>query len=79
MEEIEGVTIGSFGKKISVLAIDSVAEHHAGNYTCLARNRAGTASHTSELIVKGTIFFVCLFCFSPASHHSIRFRRQSLA
>lgn len=53
VEEVEGVTIGSFGKKISVLAIDSVAEHHSGNYTCLASNRAGTASYTTELIVKG--------------------------
>lgn len=53
VEEVEGVTIGSFGKKISVLAIDSVAEHHAGNYTCLAKNSAGTTSHTAELIVKG--------------------------
>lgn len=54
VEGVEGVTIGSFGKKISVLAIDSVAEHHAGNYTCSARNRAGVTSHTAELVVKGT-------------------------
>lgn len=55
VEDIPGVTTGSFGKKISVLAIDSVQEHHSGNYTCIVKNAAGYASHSTELIVKGTL------------------------
>lgn len=55
VEEIPGIAVGSFGKKISVLAIDSVQEHHSGNYTCIVKNAAGFASHSTELIVKGTL------------------------
>lgn len=54
IENVDGIRRGSFGKKISVLAIDSVEEHHAGNYTCTANNSAGSSSYTTELIVKGT-------------------------
>ncbi|CAH1979439.1 unnamed protein product [Acanthoscelides obtectus] len=46
------VNVVSFGKKTSVLSIDSVDEHHAGNYTCVAVNRAGNASYTARLTVK---------------------------
>lgn len=53
IESLTGTTMGSFGKKTSVLNIDSLTEKHAGNYTCLVRNRAGTSLHTSLLIVNG--------------------------
>ncbi|KAK9680795.1 hypothetical protein QE152_g38810 [Popillia japonica] len=49
----EGINIGSFGKKTSVLSIDSLAEHHAGNYSCVAQNKAGIESYSAELIVIG--------------------------
>lgn len=45
--------IGSFGKKTSVLSIDSLSEEHAGHYTCVAHNRAGMSSVQAELSVKG--------------------------
>uniref|UniRef100_A0A1A9WR29 Ig-like domain-containing protein n=1 Tax=Glossina brevipalpis TaxID=37001 RepID=A0A1A9WR29_9MUSC len=46
-----GVNIMKSGKRASVLTIDSVHAGHVGNYTCLAKNRAGQAGHTAELIV----------------------------
>nr|CAH7736157.1 unnamed protein product [Callosobruchus chinensis] len=46
------VNVVSFGKKTSVLSIDSVDEHHAGNYSCVAENRAGSSSYTAQLTVK---------------------------
>lgn len=45
--------IGAFGKKASVLSIDSLLEYHAGNYTCVAQNYAGISSFSVDLIVKG--------------------------
>lgn len=42
------------GKRINNLMIESVSDMHAGNYTCMAENTAGTAQHSSELVVIGT-------------------------
>lgn len=53
LASIEGVNIGYFGKKTSVVSIDSVNESHAGNYTCFAENNAGITSFSTSLIVKG--------------------------
>lgn len=41
------------GKRIHVLMIESLKAKHAGNYSCIANSIAGTAEHTSELIVNG--------------------------
>ena len=60
-DESLGIGVSSFGKKTSVLSIDSVDEHHAGNYTCLASNRAGVAAYTAKLIVKGTTRLIYLY------------------
>lgn len=57
IDELSSVTVGSFGKKTSFLSIDSLAEHHAGNYTCLAENAAGIENYSSELIVIGNKMF----------------------
>ena len=51
----DGILITKSGQKISILSIESVQPRHAGNYTCIARNRAGTAEHTSELKVIGNV------------------------
>lgn len=51
-----GINVGSFGKKTSVLGIETISEKHAGNYTCVAQNSAGSSSYSAELIVKG--FFI---------------------
>lgn len=51
-----GINVGSFGKKMSILNIDSTSAEHTGNYTCLASNRAGFSTYTATLNVKGTVF-----------------------
>lgn len=48
-----GATTSKIGKKVSVLTIDSVNGHNAGNYTCIARNKAQTSEYTAELVVNG--------------------------
>lgn len=47
------VSITKSGHRISTLVIESVSARLVGNYTCIARNDAGIASHTSELRVNG--------------------------
>lgn len=42
-----------YTKRSSTLSIESVGGEHAGNYTCVASNRAGSEKSTTELIVKG--------------------------
>lgn len=53
ISDVQGIVVGSFGKKTSVVSIESLDEHHAGNYTCFASNKAGIARSSSVLIVKG--------------------------
>lgn len=48
VNEIPNLNILTFGKKPSVLGVDSVPEEHAGNYTCVTSNRAGQTIFTSE-------------------------------
>lgn len=43
------------GKRINNLLIESVSAKHAGSYTCVARNYAGTTEHSSVLIVNGVL------------------------
>lgn len=51
------VSTSKLGKRLSVLNIDSVNGHHAGNYTCVASNLASAVNHTALLIVNGILFF----------------------
>lgn len=48
-----GVSTLKVSNRTSVLTIESVDDHHAGNYTCLAENHAGIQSYTTELNVYG--------------------------
>lgn len=48
------ISVGSFGKKMSVLSIENLSREHVGNYTCIASNPAGKSSFAAELTVKGT-------------------------
>lgn len=50
---IDGIVITKTSKRISSLSIESVEEVHAGNYTCLAKNKAGKTSHTAVLKING--------------------------
>lgn len=63
MSGIQGVKVGLFGKKTSVLSIDSLNENHAGNYTCLVQNPVGNSSYDAKLSVKGTTFILLQFIF----------------
>lgn len=49
-----GVTVFNIGERSAILSIGSVSHAHAGNYTCIAENEAGSDSHTSALIINGT-------------------------
>jgi Down syndrome cell adhesion molecule-like protein 1 len=49
----DGIVISKAGNKVSVLTIESVKSRHRGNYTCFAKNKAGTAKHSAYLAVNG--------------------------
>uniref|UniRef100_A0A1Y1M5H0 Ig-like domain-containing protein n=1 Tax=Photinus pyralis TaxID=7054 RepID=A0A1Y1M5H0_PHOPY len=73
VSEIAGIHSGAFGKKASVLSIELLVEYHAGNYTCVVENSAGTSSYLSELIVNGTKSVLICFdlFFSPSPFNPI--------
>lgn len=53
---IQGITTLRTNKRISQLSIDSVQAEHAGEFTCVAKNRAGMATYSTILHVNGTKF-----------------------
>lgn len=55
----QGVSVWK-GRKVSTLNIDSVSQEHAGQYSCLAKNRAGWSTHSAILNVNGIFDFVCM-------------------
>lgn len=48
-----GIIVSKVGNKISTISIDSVQENHAGVYTCVAANKAGSAHYSVDLYVNG--------------------------
>jgi len=48
------VILSDTGKRVKQLTIESVAARHAGEYTCVASNAAGSVSHSAILDVNGT-------------------------
>lgn len=48
-----GIIITPIGTRGSMLIISNVGHKHRGNYTCTAKNSAGTRSSTVELNVNG--------------------------
>ena len=48
-----GIITNNLGTKASILMIGSVSHSHRGTYTCLAQNRAGSASSTTKLNING--------------------------
>lgn len=50
----EGLSIANVNTFNSVLSIEQVGEHHAGDYTCVATNAAASTRSTSTLTVHGT-------------------------
>lgn len=62
------------GQRMSTLSIESVRAGHAGQYTCVATNTAGTVRHTVQLTVNGLFVFSAdiLTRISFSSLYSIR-------
>ena len=47
--------VSSTGKRVKQLAIEAVAAKHAGEYTCVASNTAGSTSRSAILNVNGIL------------------------
>lgn len=60
-----GVSVVKTGRKGSTLVIDTALASHRGNYTCTARNKAGTTHYTAVLNVHGIRYFWCFSAFPP--------------
>lgn len=52
-----GISTNKFGRKASVLLIDSVEPEHRGNYSCTVRNPAGVVNFTAVLRINGKFRF----------------------
>lgn len=53
VDQNHGILISRTGKKVSTLTIESVDAFHSGIYTCIAKNKAGSTSFSTELLVNG--------------------------
>lgn len=49
-----GIKTMKMAEQSSFLTISSVTGEHSGNFTCIAKNRAGEDRYTATLHVKGT-------------------------
>ncbi len=59
-----GIETQKFGKRTNMLSIENIAQFHMGNYTCVATNNVGSASHSAELIVQGLNFLIAPLQFA---------------
>lgn len=57
VKDIAGISIVRTNKRISQLNIESVDAEHAGEYTCLAKNSAGSVKYSTSLLVNGINFY----------------------
>lgn len=53
-----GISTIPIGTRTSLLTIASVEALHAGKFTCSAKNKAGTSSHSATLVINGTIIIL---------------------
>lgn len=53
VDNLDGISVLRTNKRISQLSIDSVSAEHAGEYLCLAKNKAGVFSNKAYLHVNG--------------------------
>nr|XP_015838883.1 PREDICTED: Down syndrome cell adhesion molecule isoform X11 [Tribolium castaneum] len=51
IEDFLEISASKIGKRSSILTIEAVSYIHAGNFTCLAKNRAGSAKFVTQLQV----------------------------
>lgn len=60
LAELDGISITQIGKRGSLLLIEPVTDAQSGNFTCVARNKAGVVDYTASLSVYGTITCLCI-------------------
>lgn len=69
-----GVTTQMFGDMTNFLSIPSVSPLNRGNYTCIAKNSAGSDSFTSQLMVNGTneifVFSMSRYILNCSKHNA---------
>lgn len=53
LEKFSEISFTKVGKRNSMLTIESVSHLNAGNYTCMARNKAGESAYVTQLQVNG--------------------------
>lgn len=51
--DLANVFVSKIGRRVSSLTVESLTEKNVGNYSCLARNKAGESAHTASLYVNG--------------------------
>ena len=68
----EDTIITDSGKRLKQLTIENVAARHAGEYTCVASNTAGSVSRSAILKVNGTYPHLISsgLCLSLKYYHS---------
>lgn len=49
----DGAVITRTNQRISMLSIEAVKARHRGNYSCIAKNKAGTSQHSAALHING--------------------------
>lgn len=62
LEEDEGLHIIKTSTRISTLNFEYVQANHRGNYTCVARNLAGTVDYTTTFNINGAFPLKHFFC-----------------
>lgn len=50
---MDGIIIAQMSKRISSLSIENAQDYHSGNYTCTAKNKAGSTSYAATLRING--------------------------
>lgn len=56
IDPLDGISIAKTSKRSSQLSIDSAQAIHSGEYTCIAKNKAGQTSYSAILKINGEIF-----------------------
>ena len=60
VNELDGISTTNANKRANQITIESVQDHHRGEYKCLAENKAGVAEFSAILNVNGIgLIFVC--------------------
>lgn len=53
IHRLYGISVNLVNQRLSALSIESVGADHAGKYTCVAQNAAGSTSYSAYLNVNG--------------------------